>query len=134
MRSLSCVGLVATVSGQCRDETQNSPGGYLWLVDTTGAYRVRAHAIGIGAECINKQLMTTDFSKLTVEEGVQFLLDIVKKECASKTDIERNINISQENVSKSDWNLPPRSIVEMAVVDSSRQKLRRIRLPFFGKM
>lgn len=51
MHSWSCAGILATCSGNSRgiNETSLSSTGALWLVDSTGAYRVRAHAVGGGA-------------------------------------------------------------------------------------
>jgi 20S proteasome alpha/beta subunit len=53
----------------------------LWLIDATGAYRVRAHAVGggVGASNVNQQLEEIDFSLLTKEEGVKRILNILKE-------------------------------------------------------
>jgi hypothetical protein len=58
----SCVGLLATCSssssGKPSSSDSSSGGGCLWLIDATGAYRVRAHAVGGGplAGLVNQYL------------------------------------------------------------------------------
>lgn len=58
----SCVSLLATCSssgnGVSSEDPSSSPPGGLWLVDSTGAYRVRAHAVGGGplAGIVNQYL------------------------------------------------------------------------------
>lgn len=77
-RSLSCVGILACSS-------DHSPGGYLWLIDATGAYRVQSHAVGGGswsqdgnvASLVNEQLAAVDFTSLSKEQGVKELLEIL---------------------------------------------------------
>jgi 20S proteasome alpha/beta subunit len=55
--------------------------GYLWLVDATGAYRVRAHAVGGGpmAGTINECLEETDFSTMDSQEASKKLLEMFHK-------------------------------------------------------
>ena len=91
---MSCVGLLATTS----DKEVSCTGGYLWLVDETGAYRTRAHAVGGGitkegrtiASLVNEQLCSVDFSDFTTQEGAKQLLAILSKNTvlSSKTRVE----------------------------------------------
>ena len=70
----------------------------MWLIDATGAYRVRAHALGGGlspngsqASTVNEQLSLTDFSGWTAQEGARELLKILSKKdvgLASETRVE----------------------------------------------
>mmetsp|Transcript_63 Transcript_63/g.130 ORF Transcript_63/g.130 Transcript_63/m.130 type:complete len:313 (-) Transcript_63:4231-5169(-) len=72
VRALSCAGLI------CSHDA-------LWLVDATGSYRVRAHALGLGSKEVNEALTRTDFSKLTKEEGMATILRIVQEEQEKNT-------------------------------------------------
>lgn len=103
-RPMSAVGLIA-----CRDST-------LFLVDATGAYPVRAHAVGMGAKIINKRLRKTDFSGLGAEECAHKLLEILGK-------------ISDDDEEK-DWKPSKKQRVEVAVTTTASRKMRRIRQPF----
>ena len=107
---MSCVSLLA-FSG---DKDSGSSGGYLWLIDATGAYRVRAHAIGGGglsptggqASIVNEQLSKLDFSALTKEQGIRELLKII---------------------SKNDVGLPAETRVEIATVHAKpRRTMKRL--------
>lgn len=49
------------------------------MVDVTGAYRVRAHAVGGGilAGRINECLNDQDFYKMNIEETSKFILNVL---------------------------------------------------------
>ena len=104
VRSLSCVGLLASCGAVGR--------GYLWLVDGTGAYRTRAHAVGNGSNLINRKLVSTDFSVMTKEEGAKRLLKFVAEEGLGNK--------------ASGWYMPGECRVEMLLVDSVKRKAKRI--------
>ena len=82
VRTLGCASLVA---GVCKSSNTKQ----LWLIDATGAYRVRAHALGGGEEenkyddeneenvNINQKLCNYDFLSLSSMEGLQILKDLV---------------------------------------------------------
>ncbi|CAJ1929091.1 unnamed protein product [Cylindrotheca closterium] len=74
IRPLSCAGLLATGS------IENSPGS-LWLVDITGSYPIRAHAIGGGplAGIVNDYLATIDFANLKHERVIKLLMEFVSE-------------------------------------------------------
>jgi len=85
----------------------------IWLVDPTGAYRARAHAIGKGATIINSRLCKVDFSKLTPEEGLDRLIKLLLQEGEE----------GWESFSKD-------TPIESAIIDSNKKKLRRIASSF----
>jgi hypothetical protein len=115
-RALSCVGLLATGGRQEGDDCG------LWLVDATGAYRVRAHAVGLGAKTINERLRRIDFSSLTRNQGALRLLETIveepKEEDAS----------SKEDKDSKPWKLPDNALAEVAVVAPCERKMKRIRI------
>eukprot|EP00559_Dactyliosolen_fragilissimus_P009439 CAMPEP_0184861090 /NCGR_PEP_ID=MMETSP0580-20130426/5860_1 /TAXON_ID=1118495 /ORGANISM="Dactyliosolen fragilissimus" /LENGTH=409 /DNA_ID=CAMNT_0027358459 /DNA_START=19 /DNA_END=1248 /DNA_ORIENTATION=+ len=57
VRGLSTVGLFATAGIPYTSTSATTHGGFLWLIDDTGAYRVRAHAVGRGATFLNPKLI-----------------------------------------------------------------------------
>jgi len=66
-RSLVCAGLLATAAGG-NGETTRASSAALWLVDGSGAYRVRAHALGRGSEAANAVLRKrSDWNELDSE-------------------------------------------------------------------
>lgn len=101
VRGLSCVSLLSTTEGN------------LWLVDATGAYRTRAHAIGQGSQFVNQRLSKVDFSKMSVEKGASKLLDIIKE----KGCLESNIQ----------WKLSPKSAVEIALLLGKSRRIKRVK-------
>ena len=115
-RALSCVGLLAS---SARNEDESC---CLWLVDVTGSYRVRAHAVGLGAEVINKRLRTIDFSTLTRKDCALRLLETITEE---SSEIEKDE--PKQNDSKQ-WRLPENTRVEVAVVAPCQPKMDRIRI------
>jgi len=102
-------------------------GGFLWLVDATGAYRVRAIAIGEGSRLLNKRLLSTSFSGLTSNEGVRLLLSIIKDESSGDGDKGSLSKDTGVSINIGGWTLPEKTAVEIAIVDSSIRKMRRIR-------
>lgn len=86
-RPLSSAGLLATCTEK---ERKSGFQGFLWYLDATGAYPVRALAIGGGpaegekdgnlvvAQLVNAQLEKSDFTTMTAQEGVLHLLKILK--------------------------------------------------------
>jgi 20S proteasome alpha/beta subunit len=85
VRALSCVGMLAS----CGEAKQP---GYLWLVDATGVYRVRAHAVGGGplAATVNERLETMDVSSLNREEASQEIVEFLSnlKELSAESRVE----------------------------------------------
>jgi 20S proteasome alpha/beta subunit len=69
-RSLSTVGLLAA----CGPES-----GYLWLIDATGGYRVRAHAVGSLAGLVNERLQAVDWSQYDKEEVAKKLIEMMSE-------------------------------------------------------
>ncbi len=64
-RALSCVGLLASPAR-------------LWLVDATGAYAVRAHAVGNGSTLVNKLLRSkANWNELETADAFGELMDLV---------------------------------------------------------
>lgn len=105
VRALSVVGLLAC-SNRC-----------LWLIDATGSYQVRAHAVGHGAMTINGHLRKLNFGSLTAREGLETL---------------RQLLIQPKPLSEGgNWEpLPNKTRVELAVIDSETKQLQRIRQSF----
>ena len=110
VRSLSTIGLLAC---------NNSAGGCLYLVDATGSYSVRAHAIGNGASAIHKRLVFVDFEAMTCLEGLRMLLRIIAEEGGI---------LSNQNKPVSAWTIPRNLGVEIAILRSGEERMRRIRL------
>ena len=70
-RKLSVVGLLATCGG--------SDSGYLWLLDATGSYRVRAHAVGRLAGIANSKLQDIDWTLLDKDEAATKLVELLSE-------------------------------------------------------
>jgi hypothetical protein len=125
VRSLSTIGLLAC----------NSPrrGSCLYLVDATGSYRVRAHAIGNGASTIHKRLVSVDFEDISCEDGLRTLLQIVAEEAGLSLSVKPKPikNVSSSTIDEDDntgtWSIPRNAAVELAVL-RKEQRMRRIRL------
>ena len=80
----SCVGLLATCSSDHKVEGTRDP-GCLWLVDKTGAFRVRAHAVGGGplAGLVNQYLaleQSKNDKTRTSERALCELLDFLSEQ------------------------------------------------------
>jgi hypothetical protein len=106
VRSLSCVGLLAS----CGAAKQP---GYLWLVDATGAYRVRAYAVGGGplAATVNDHLETMDCSQWNAQETCRQILQVIF-----------------------DLDLPAESRVEVACVGAHESGKRRMQRLFSSRL
>lgn len=144
VRSLCSVGLIATVDGGSGRGSRRCC-GYLWLVDATGFYPCRAHAVGRGSDRINRRLAgagadgkttktTTNFEEMSVEEGAQALLDIVVREIGDGGGSSSYGDHRENGDSKDEWTLPLGTRVEIAVLDSNRRKMRRLRQPLLASL
>lgn len=126
VRSLSTIGLLAC----------NSPGrgSCLYLVDASGSYRVRAHAIGNGASTIHKRLVSVDFEDISCVDGLRKLLQIVAEEAGISLSVKPKPvkNVSSSTMDEDDntgtWSIPRNPAVELAVLRNSEERMRRIRL------
>ena len=118
VRSLHCAGLLATAMGN------------LWLVDATGAYACRAHALGIGSNIVNRQLVTCDFAGRTARECAHMLLETVK-DClvVGASSSAKDGKQGEED----EYRIPSESRVEMAVLEFDSQRLKRLRQPFWNE-
>ncbi len=83
-RPLSCVGLLACGDGSSsvvvQDDGRSATGrGALYLIDSTGSYRVRAHAIGdaVRASKLHRRMMHVDFSTMDCHDGLRALLRLI---------------------------------------------------------
>jgi 20S proteasome alpha/beta subunit len=113
-RALSCVGLLASC-GSSSISRGSGDGGLLWLVDATGAYRVRAHAVGNGAKTMNQRLTKVDVSSMSCEECMVQLLKLLTAEATKDEE---------------GWKIPANSRVEMAFVDSVSRRMKRVQQAF----
>jgi len=92
------------------------------LVDSTGAYRIRAHAVGIGTDRMNVQLRGKDWTKLDCDEAATDLLKVLFDDDLVKLDNDRN----------NDVKIPTKeSLVEIATVgipekNKLDKKMRRL--------
>ena len=119
VRSLSTIGLLAC---------NNSAGGCLYLVDATGSYSVRAHAIGNGASTIHKRLVFVNFEDMTTLEGLRMLLRIIAEEGGVLSTESASSNAGKQNKPAGAWTMPRSPGVELAILRSGEQRMRRIRL------
>lgn len=86
IRSLCCVSLIASSSFDRNGNvvSKHSDDGYddiagrvnhgLWLVDSTGSYRVRAHAIGSGSHQANNVLRRNDWTTMNCTDAARTIL------------------------------------------------------------
>lgn len=102
VRALSVVGLL-TIDKQ------------LYLIDSTGAYAVRAHAVGRGSKAVNARLRTLSLQDVTAEQGVKDICRLLTTKGDDDNDWEPLSNTTR---------------VELAIVDDETSKLQRIRQPF----
>lgn len=148
-RALSTVGLLATSKGD---------GGSIHLIDTTGSYRVRAHAIGSKSDALHMRMTYVDFSVMDCAEGLRTLLcliaevDGIEKEeggdyrdgvwpvsgeeegktlvCA-ETEAKRQLHIKQERLDtapKGKLNLSMGPVAELAVLRAADGTMKRVQL------
>jgi len=117
-RSLACVGLLASAASSSPARNPAHGGGSLWVVDATGAYRVRAHALGRGSDTIHTLLRSKDWTRLPART--------VRTELLRSLGLLPETNGSNEN-DNDDYNDDPTtkgSRVEMAIVESSADRTR----------
>ncbi len=119
VRSLSTIGLLACNS---------SAGGCLYLVDATGSYSVRAHAIGNGASTIHKRLVSVDFEAMSCLDGLRMLLRIIAEEGGILSTANISSDADDQNTHIGAWTIPRNPGVELAILRSGEQRMRRIRL------
>lgn len=133
------------------DGANGGGGGSLWLIDATGAYRVRALACGGGkvenihdkedeqsqpmmvANIVNQKLLEIDFETITAREGIIHILRILTREDQEGENKEsEEINDDSHQLQSSPMQLPPlvpmNSEMEIAITDSQNGKLQRLRL------
>lgn len=115
VRSLSTIGLLAC---------NNSVGGCLYLVDATGSYRVRAHAIGNGATIIHKRLIFADFEDMGCLEGLRLLLRIIAEESGMLPSPKTKAADTSSKIVFND--VDGKHVVELAILRSCEQRMRRI--------
>jgi len=119
VRSLSTIGLLAC---------NNYAGGCLYLVDATGSYSVRAHAIGNGASTIHKRLVFVDFESMSCLDGLRMLLRIIAEEGGTLSTENFSSDADNQNNPIGAWTIPRNSGVELAILRNGEQRMRRIRL------
>lgn len=71
---------------------------FLWLIDASGAYQIRAHAVGTNSEYFNTKIQQMNFDKISVHEARNYILDIVEKEeiCLREANSFKIIENSEE--------------------------------------
>ena len=119
----------------------------LWLIEATGAYRVRALAIGGGkveggpsdekrmvADIVNQHLQHVDFSTMTAKEGALCLLEILNGD-RRKSLLASSTNQEGEDQDKDPDNshwlyplVPADCEMEIAITNSERRQTRRLSL------
>jgi hypothetical protein len=144
-RSLSTVGLLAVGSNNVNGV------GSIYLIDATGSYRVRAHAIGAGAVVLNRRIGCVDFGGLNCREGLKVLLRLIAEEGGLTVDdfasednkaISKSEANSEDGVANDDinvaskyknsvprlWNLSKNTAVELATIGNSEGVINRVRI------
>lgn len=156
VRSLSTVGLLACGGTRVPEEDDRSNGQYvnvkgrggsLYLIDATGAHRVRAHAIGNGSTALHKRLAFVNFDNVSCHEGLRILLRLIAEEgkllspsvgdANEQHDDKRSLITSQSDNNRSQenkttnavaWNLPQNVAAELAILRSGDWRMKRVRL------
>jgi hypothetical protein len=105
--------------------------GNVWLVDATGAYACRAHALGIGSNSFNRQLVACDFAGRTARECAHMLLETVK-DCLVVGGASSSAKDGKQG-EEDDYRIPSGSRVEMAVLEFESQRLKRLWQPFWNE-
>jgi len=147
-RSLSTVGLLATAC----DSRGKGDGGSIHLIDTTGSYRVRAHAIGSRSDALHTRMTYVDFGVMDCDEGLRTLLCLIaevdgikEKErgdhrggegegmtvAHTEIDTTRQLQIQPQRSNaapKGKLNLSTGPVVELAVLRAADGKMRRVQL------
>ena len=122
-RPLSCLALLASGTG-------------LWMVDSTGAYRIRAHAVGAGSDQMNKQLRKRDWKNLDCNEAAIDLLQILFDEenednDPTATEHDNDSSSSSSEIDDTKIKIPKESLVEIATVaipeqNNVERKMKRL--------
>jgi hypothetical protein len=143
-RSLSTVGLLAVGSN-------NIDGvGSIFLLDATGAYRVRAHSVGAGALLLNQKMGFVDFRSMNCREGLRVLLRMMadegglsaKPEKVTEAANAKGQQILKDAVEKAavdttsrkeysepqPWSLPLSTATELAIIKNGEGMMKRVRL------
>eukprot|EP00593_Proboscia_inermis_P002644 CAMPEP_0171297408 /NCGR_PEP_ID=MMETSP0816-20121228/6158_1 /TAXON_ID=420281 /ORGANISM="Proboscia inermis, Strain CCAP1064/1" /LENGTH=295 /DNA_ID=CAMNT_0011771663 /DNA_START=65 /DNA_END=952 /DNA_ORIENTATION=- len=136
---LSCVGLLASsFSHEERTSTASTTApvkktvtSRLYLIDSTGAYRTRAFALGAGSNIMNRKLMFIDFETLSSLEGLKKLTSVMEELCSSTND--RQNEDDEEKASVAAFNeddqrgivLPSGSVLEIGILDGISKRLDR---------
>jgi 20S proteasome alpha/beta subunit len=119
-RPLSTCGLLASCSNNNNNDNDSGTGGALWLVDATGAYRVRAHAVGAAAGPVNEILQKGDWTKQKCADVARDLLGTMLDGPAQGDD----------GVNRTKVDVPQGSLVEMVAVgmkeDRGNRRLKRL--------
>lgn len=149
-RALSTVGLLATAC----DSRGKGDGGSIHLIDTTGSYRVRAHAIGSKSDALHMRMMYVDFSVMDCDEGLRMLLCLIaevdgiekeeggdyrgedglvtgEEEGKTVACAETETQLQQERPNtapKGKLNLSMGPVVELAVLRAADGKMKRVQL------
>ena len=76
------------------------------------SYRVRAHAVGLGAKIVNEQLRAMDLASLTCSEACRQILEIMVNG-SGDTDETKQDSPEKEDTP---WRLPHDARVELAFV------------------
>ena len=134
-RSLSTVGMLAVGSNSAIDGVSS-----IFLIDATGAYRVRAHAIGANAFMLNEKMGYIDFSNMNCDEGLKALLSLLVESEKRNTNIESTVSKQDKMENTHLTSDPEKSIVatsayigsnpalELAILKNGESFMRRVRL------
>ena len=132
-RPMCCVGLIASSSA---GSSSGCNRGGLWFVDSTGAYRIRAHAVGAGSDHANEILRNKDWTKLDCKDAAISLLqslffvgnddDDLGEQHFKNNDTNDNSIVDDEKII-----IPKESLVEIATMGKIGQsvvgrKMKRI--------
>jgi hypothetical protein len=128
-RPMSCLGLLASGGGgHVRENDKEKKTGCLYLIDSTGTYRVRAHAVGGGslAGKLNDILRDRDWRQLPCNEVAKELLCVLFDDWTEDND-EIKTTLKEE--------VPDGSLVELVRVgtrtggfkdEPPRQRMNRL--------
>jgi hypothetical protein len=134
-RPMSAVGLLASCGddGDDSDTQEHSTScGGLWLVDATGAYRVRAHAVGGGASLsgqVNEFLRHRDWTQVDCNTVAKELICLLLNKDGA--DNNGNIKRADHDGSKEYYTnieVPEGTLVEMVAVGMKERNGKNRRL------
>lgn len=111
MRPLSTVGLLATSNA-------------LWMVDATGAYRVRACAIGAGSLSgrVNEYLQEKDWTTRLCKDVAKDLLGVLNGNQDNSDAVGHSSQDDHHAKDQTRWRVPEGSVVEMMAVERGPSK------------